>query len=138
MNWDLATPDACPVPDAYEDIDKLEFPAGGGEEQFEQQIAAAKAAAKTLIDSGAVGPIVGDEPAHFATEIAGVATPGQVPVNGQLPSITIRVRQVEPAPVPEPEPEQPEEETIEPKGDQVPPKGSPPPVDLSEGAEKGE
>lgn len=106
MNWDLATPDACPVPDAYEDIDKLDLE--GAEPQVLEQIAAAKAAAKALIDSGSIGITIGEDGgAHFATEIAGVATPGQVPVNGQLPSITIRVRQVEPAPEPEPAEEAP-------------------------------
>jgi hypothetical protein len=99
MSWSVSTPDSCYYPDCIEDIDKLVIPAGSEQDTQEgnEQLAAAKAAAKSLIESGAAGSTGGDGSTgvKFQTRLNGHANPNHVPqANFANDTITVSVSQV--------------------------------------------
>lgn len=98
MSWSASTPDSCPVPDALEDIDKLIIPAGEQDTpEGNSQLEAAKAAAKALILSGAVGATEGSEAVWFRTSLSGHANPDHKPSGTFVnDTITVSVSQVTP------------------------------------------
>lgn len=110
MTWNLETPEPpAQTPEIVDRIQALEFPEGDRLIAEQDQLDAAKVAAISLIESGAIGR-TGPDGGYFAATFAGVGHPGHEPSDGgPTDRITVEVRQVVYEPPPEPVDEEAED-----------------------------
>lgn len=90
MSWSLST-DAHKAEDIRSAVDHTEPPAHVADEQLEQ-VRAAKAAAHTLLDAGAIGPVNNLEApeCYFRVQLSGHGTPD----HGVGDLVSVRVEKV--------------------------------------------
>lgn len=111
MNWAVETREPLTAADFPDAVDELTVT--GATPEVEQQLEAAKAAAKAMLESGGVGDVSDDE-AYFGAELNGTANPAHEPVDGEPNDrFAVAVRQITFELTPEPEQEPAAEEVAE-------------------------